>query len=118
MEQQTYMDELAKFMLTPASCGLYLSRADLLKLANIMNATVGITDRKFIFKDIMKFIDGESDMIRFVQLLIEMVMEQEQCYSHYQHEYPHSQELYEEHRRKLVASKQYLESIIHEVSLS
>lgn len=115
MEEKSHLDQLTERMLTPARSGVYLTRGDMIKLSKTLGATVGISDKKLMFKDLLKFVDNDSEFVKFLEILETFIIEQEEVFHRYIEEYPTSGAIYESWIEKTQNTRKYLNTIKDEV---
>ncbi len=115
MIQDGPLDALAASLVKPAKCGIYLSKSEVIVLANISEGSLRVNERKRMLADVLKSPDNVTDLAKLVQLLIDFSEAHVQRYDELQENFPSLSESLAPWRKSALKTIEHLVEVKEEI---
>ncbi|WP_200763774.1 hypothetical protein [Nitrosophilus alvini] len=113
-EYPSFTDELIENMLAPAKSGLYFSRWDIKVMAGRFGESIQVSERKKMFKDLMKSIKSKDDLKKLFDIFSEHIDSKVSVYKELVENFPSSAPVFEDMVKKSEKLKDRYRKILNE----
>ena len=108
---------LTKYILSPALCGVYISKNDLLAVAATCGYALQVQERKRMLKELFALVTGVDDFVKIVDAFASFIKYKTDFYDKVSSEYPSTKSVVEGFKQKSVEALAEREKAKEEAAL-